>query len=70
MFLEIISSLNYYRLFTFLSELQNTHERVEDGGVFRPSLKTQHVNPSVSTTFYEGSTASTDKVPCTGDRRK
>lgn len=65
-----MSSLNYYRLFTFLSELLNTHERVEDGGVFRPSLKTQHVNPSVSTTFYEGSTASTDKVPCTGDRRK
>ncbi len=50
--------------------MQNTHERTEDGGVFRASLKTQHVNPSVSTSFYEGSTAATDKVPCTGDRRK
>lgn len=62
-----------YRLWLVVlvtAELQNTHERVEDGGVFRPSLKTQHVNPSMSTSFYEGSTAATDKVPCTGDRRK
>jgi hypothetical protein len=44
--------------------------RLEDGGVFRPSLKTQHVNPTVSTTFYEGSTAGTDKTSCTGDRRR
>jgi Ca2+-binding EF-hand superfamily protein len=63
-------NLTLFNLCFCLPELQNTHERVEDGGVFRPSLKTQHVNPSVSTSFYEGSTASTDKVPCTGDRRK
>lgn len=55
---------------TLIAELQNTHERVEDGGVFLGSLKTQHVNPTVSTSFYEGSTASSDRLFCTGDRRK
>lgn len=52
------------------AELENTHARVEDGGVFRESLKTQHFNPTVSTSFYTGSTETSDRVSCTGTHRR
>lgn len=69
---EVIWRSNCDRL-CFVSpvvELINTHEVNEDGGVFVPSLKTQHVNPTVSTSFYEGGSFSGDQINATGDRRR